>query len=241
MHTGLRKSDESLSDTERFACLAGGTILSVVGMRRGGALGMSLALGGGALAMLGLMRPTSTMSHDLWSRGAPGMLGRMPHGGPVEVRCSITIGKPRHEVFAFFRRFENLPRFMKHVESVTERADGSSHWVVRGPAGTHVEWDSLIESEVEGERIAWRSREGAEVPNRGEVRFQDAPGDRGTELHLHLTYEPPAGRLGRAVAWLLGEEPDLQARDDLRRLKQLLETGEVPTSLPHGKTVSGYH
>jgi uncharacterized membrane protein len=145
----------------------------------------------------------------------------------IGVRKSITVNRPPEEVYAFWRRFENLPRFMQHLESVETAADGRSHWKAKGPVGTSVEWDAEITEDRPNELIAWRSVENADVDNAGEVRFTRAAGGRGTEVHVDLRYDPPAGKLGALVAKLFGEEPNQQVADDLRRFKQVLETGEV--------------
>ena len=158
----------------------------------------------------------------------------------LQVQRTVTVRKPADEVYRYWRRLENLPEFMTHLESVESRGDGRSHWVAKGPAGTKVKWDAEITEETPGEIIAWRSVKGAKVDNSGEVRFAPAPGDRGTEITVELRYDPPAGRLGAAVAKLFGEAPEQQLADDLRRLKQVLETGEVVRSdaLPQGTKTS---
>ena len=143
---------------------------------------------------------------------------------------AVTIGKPREEVYAFFRRFSNLPRFMTNVERIDELDDRRSHWVVRGPAGHDVEWDAVVTADEPGRLIGWESQEGADVKNHGRVEFRDAPADRGAEIHAAITFEPPAGELGKLVAGLFGKDPGEQAHADLRQLKMLLETGEVSTS-----------
>ena len=147
----------------------------------------------------------------------------------IAVRRAVTINRPLPDVYGFWRRLENLPRFMAHLESVTETGDGVSHWVAKAPGGT-VEWDAELVEEREGELLAWRSKPDTAIPNAGEVRFGQAPTGRGTEVHVALTYEPPAGAAGAAFAKLLGEEPDQQVREDLRRFKQVMEAGEVPTT-----------
>ena len=147
------------------------------------------------------------------------------HGRPVT--RSITVRQAPEEVYAFWRRFENLPRFMAHLESVHTIDDRHSHWRAKAPAGMSVEWDAEIVIDRPNELIAWRSLPGSTVPNSGQVRFVRAPGDRGTEVHVELIYSPPAGKLGVVVAKLLGEEPGQQVAADLRRFKQVLETGEV--------------
>jgi uncharacterized membrane protein len=146
----------------------------------------------------------------------------------VHVEESVTINKPVADVYRFWRNFENLPQFMKHLESVAVREGGISHWVARGPAGMKVEWDARIINEIDGKVIGWQSLEGSTVSTAGSVNF-DATA-QGTRVTVHLQYNPPAGKLGAAVAWLFGEEPNLQVREDLRRLKQLFETGEIATT-----------
>ena len=143
---------------------------------------------------------------------------------------AVTIGKPREEVYAFFRRFSNLPRFMTNVDRIEERDATHSHWVVKAPAGRTVEWDSVVTADEPGRLIGWESAPGADVANHGRVEFRDAPADRGCEIHAVISYEPPGGELGRLAAKLFGKDPGDQAHADLRQLKMLLETGEVATT-----------
>lgn len=150
-------------------------------------------------------------------------------GRAVFVRHAVTVNRPIEEVYAFWHNFSNFPRYMGHVESVTV-AGKRSHWVAKAPGGMRVEWDAEIVEEVENERISWRSLERSDVQHSGSVRFVRAPGARGTEVRVELMYTPPAGTVGRAIAKLFGEEPEQQIRDDLRRFKQLVETGEIPLS-----------
>jgi uncharacterized membrane protein len=142
---------------------------------------------------------------------------------------AVTINLPRAEVYAYWRDLENLPRFMKHLESVTALDSRRSHWVAKAPAGMKVEWDAEIITDEPNSVLAWRSTGDAEVENAGSVQFADAPGDRGTEVLVQLTYDAPAGALGRIIAKMLGEEPERQVREDLRRFKALIETGVIPT------------
>ncbi len=145
----------------------------------------------------------------------------------VAVRRDITIGRTPEELYRFWRDFENLPRFMEHLESVQVLGDRRSHWKARAPAGSTVEWDAEIVEDRPNELIAWRSVAKADVPNTGSVRFTPAPGDRGTEIRVELRYDPPGGALGALVAKLFGEEPGQQVDGDLRRLKQVMETGQI--------------
>jgi uncharacterized membrane protein len=150
-------------------------------------------------------------------------------GDAIAVRA-VTIGKPRDEVFAFFRDFQNLARFMENIDRIDIVDEKRSHWVVKAPAGHQVEWDSLITAEELGRLLAWETTPNAEVKNHGQVEFRDAPGGRGTEVHATIVYEPRAGALGKLIATLFQKEPGQQAKRDLRRLKMLLETGEIATT-----------
>jgi uncharacterized membrane protein len=151
----------------------------------------------------------------------------------IHVEEAVTVNKPLPEVFRFWRNFENFPTFMHHLKSVSQREAGISHWVARGPAGLDVEWDARIINEIDGRLIAWQSLEGSRVSTAGSVNFRETP--RGSEVRVNLQYNPPAGKLGAAFAWLFGREPSIQIREDLRRFKQLIETGEIPTT--HGQPV----
>ena len=150
------------------------------------------------------------------------------HG--IHASASCVVNRPLEEVYNFWRDFQNLPRFMRHLDSVVDLGDGRSHWKVKGPAGMEVEWDATILADVPGEVITWRSLENADVDNAGAVRFEQAPGARGTIVRVNFEYNPVAGVLGAAVARLFGEEPNQQLDDDLRRFKQVLEVGEVVVS-----------
>lgn len=148
----------------------------------------------------------------------------------VHVEKSITINATPRELYNFWRDFENLPRFMENLESVNKIDDTRSHWVATGPAGKKVEWDAEIYNEKEGEMIAWRSLAGADVTNAGSVRFEEAPGGRGTYLKVTLNYNPPGGKAAALFAKLFGQEPGQLVEHNLKRLKQLVETGEISTT-----------
>jgi uncharacterized membrane protein len=147
----------------------------------------------------------------------------------VHIEKSIAIEKSPEELYSFWRDFTNLPLFMRNLDSVTVLDATRSHWVARGPAGTRVEWDAEIYNEIENELIAWRSTENADVVNAGSVRFQKAPTGHGTFVRVTMNYNPPAGTVGASVAQLLGAEPAQLIKEDLRRLKQLAEAGEIAT------------
>lgn len=149
--------------------------------------------------------------------------------GDIGGRVGLTIRRPVEDVYAYWRNVENLPRFMAHLESVQVLTAGRSRWTATAPVGT-VEWEAEIVEDRPGELLAWRSVEGADVPNSGSVRFAPAPAGQGTEVTVELAYTVRGGTLGATVAKLLGEEPVQQIRDDLRRFKQVMETGEVVRS-----------
>ncbi|HWE63978.1 MAG TPA: SRPBCC family protein [Chloroflexota bacterium] len=148
----------------------------------------------------------------------------------MDVKKAITINRSPEEIYQFWHDFRNLPRFMDHLESVQMTGEKRSHWKAKAPAGTTVEWDAETVDDQPNQRIAWRSLTGAAVDNAGSVRFVPAPGGRGTEVHVELRYDPPGGALGATVARIFGEEPGQQVSDDLRRFKQVLETGEITRS-----------
>jgi uncharacterized membrane protein len=145
----------------------------------------------------------------------------------IEVTAAITINRPRNEVYDFWHNFENFPGFMAHLESVQVIDERRSHWKAKAPGGATVEWDAETGEDRPNELIAWRSLPDSEVPNSGTVRFRDAPRGRGTEVIVELRYRPPGGRLGALIAKLFGEEPSQQVKGDLRRLKQVMEIGEI--------------
>ena len=150
------------------------------------------------------------------------------HGIHAKGHCVVNL--PPEEVYRFWRDFQNLPRFMRHLEAVHDVGNGRSHWKAKGPAGMEVEWDATIIADVPGEVITWRSLEGSDVDNAGAVRFERAAGGRGTIVKVNIEYNPIGGVIGATVAKLFGEEPEQQLDDDLRRFKQVLEVGEVVVS-----------
>jgi len=157
--------------------------------------------------------------------------GTIRHGD-VLIGRSVTINRPREKLYAFWRDFTNLPLFMRNVHSVSIKDQSHSHWVIEAPAGKTVEWDSKITADEPGRLIAWESLDGASVRNSGRVDFLDSPDGRGTVVRVTLTYDPPAGTVGKLIAKLFQKEPKVQARQDLRRFKQLMETGEIATAQP---------
>jgi uncharacterized membrane protein len=230
---GTSQSSVNIGETERLVSLVGGAALAFVGLERRSLGGLVVAALGGALVYRGF-----TGSCGLYK--ALGVTSAEPappekysqHGIHVEV--ATTIGKPAAELYRFWRNFENLPNFMQHLESVKVIDDKRSKWVAKGPAGSTVRWEAEIINEEPDALIAWRSLAGAQVDNAGSVRFVEAPAGRGTEVRVTLDYVPPGRTLGKWIAKLLGEDPQLQIEEDLRRFKALMETGEIPVGTSQG-------
>ena len=224
-----------------------GTALNANHARRGRVTAAMAAVAGvTALDVLCAQR-LSADSRVRSGRSRAALLGRPPEERGVHVRKIITIGRPAEDLYRFWRDFENLPRFMRHLEAVQVMDERRSHWKAKAPLGRTVEWDAEVTEDRPNERLAWRSLEGADVPNHGSVTFEPAPGGRGTTVKVDLRYEPPGGAIGATVAKLFGEEPGQQVQEDLRAFKQLMETGEVvqseasvkgggPAQPPSGKT-----
>jgi uncharacterized membrane protein len=240
--TANRTQVTNLGVAERWASIAGGVALVSCGMKKGSVLGRSaLAILGGDLIYTGVTGYTPCFKAlGVKSRKTTGnQSAPIPYQQGIRVDTAITIQKSREELFSFWRHLENLPRFMRHLHSVTRIDDTHSHWIAQGPGGKMLEWDAEIINEQLNERIGWRSLPGSDLSTAGSVHFKEAPGGRGTEVEIELQYIPPAGALGAAYAKLLGLDPADQIKDDLRRLKQMLETGETATinGQPHGKDI----
>jgi uncharacterized membrane protein len=201
--------------------LLGAALASRQSRRPRVALALAAVLG---VAMLDLLSSQQVARHPR------AQLRERPRGGVVPVRVDLIVNRTPQECYAFWRDFTNFPRFMRHVEEVRVIDDRRSHWTVTGPAGTHVQWDAEVVEDVPGERIGWHSGTDAQVRHAGVVRFERAPGGRGTIVRIRMTYHAPAGEIGALVANAFGVAPELQARHDLRRFKQVIETGEVPTT-----------
>jgi uncharacterized membrane protein len=220
LHSDRGNGRKRLSTVDSWLSLIGGGTLLAVGLQRGvsrrSALGYSLAAGGGALLYNGL-RPRNRQS-----------------GAHVEV--SYTINKPAEELYRYWRNFENLPKFMTHLESVRPTGTRGAHWEARGPLGRRFSWDTEITEERSNEYIVWRSVEGSLLKAAGAVQFRPAPGDRGTEVTVAIDYRPAGGSVSQFLAELLGPAPRRLLREELRHFKQLMEAGEIPSTegQPHG-------
>lgn len=207
-------------DLERWASLLGGGALVLMGLRERSLKGVLTAVAGGGLVYQGATG-TSTLSQI---QDAVGL------DSAIRVEKTVTINRPASELYAVWRDFNNLPRFMRHLKSVTVTGDRRSHWVANAPLGTDVEWDAEIITDEPDHMIAWTALPGADIENSGFVRFQPATGGRGTEVKVVMEYNPPGGALTAALARLFGEEPEQQIGDDLSRFKQLMEAGEIATN-----------
>jgi uncharacterized membrane protein len=180
-----------------------------------------------AIAAVGGVALLDLISAVRLSRAGAGEGEQAALPGGVSVTEVINVNKSPEEVYRFWRNLENLPRFMAHLETVESTGDRRSRWVARAIAGKKVEWEAEILEDRPGQLLSWRSIEGADVPNRGSVRFLPATGGRGTIVRVELAYDPPGGKLAATIAKLFGKEPGQQVKGDLRRFKQVLETGEV--------------
>jgi uncharacterized membrane protein len=170
------------------------------------------------------------MSAALAQGARQGMGERSTESGALAVEKCITVNKSPEECYNFWRNFDRFPEFMEHLEEVSKISDTRSHWKAKAPIGSSVEWDADIGADQPGELLAWHSVEGADVDNGGTVRFERAPGGRGTIVRVEMQYKPPGGKAGALVAKLFGENPVQQIDADLRRFKQLIETGEITTT-----------
>ena len=227
-----RSLSMNVGETERIASAVGGAGLAIYGLTRGSLPGVLLALVGGSLVyrdVTGHCNVYEALGVDTAKAKQRSGQVSVPGNRGIKVEHSVTVNRAPDELYQFWRKFENLQRFMQHLESVTQTSEKRSHCVARAPLGTTIEWDYEIINEKPDDLIAWRSLERSDVDNAGSVRFSKATGGRGTEVTVSLEYDPPGGAVGAAIAKLFGEEPKQQVTEDLRRFKQLMEAGELPT------------
>lgn len=221
----------NVGQTERIVSATGGALLTLFGLgqlskeSRSSLGGFALALAGGALLFRGASGHcpiNAAVGRDTTTTGRQAV--------KLEINKTITVFKPRQEVYWFWRKLENLPRFMQHLSEVSQIDEKRSHWQARIPMSMgQISWDAEIIADEENQRIAWCSIPGAAVDNAGEVRFRDAPGNRGTEIQAIISYRPPAGDIGGLVAKWLNGSLEQMVKEDLRRFKHIIETGELPT------------
>ena len=191
------------------------------------------AAAAGAAFLLGRKAMQTTDDHVI-SDAPPHVLrgdaAKQVQGDETYVGRTVTIGRPRQELYDFWRGFDRLPQFMDNVESVEKLDEQRSRWIIKGPGGHDVEIVSRLVEDVPGEKLAWESEEGSDLDTSGVIEFSDAPPGRGTYVRFLMAYDPPGGAIGRGIAKLMQREPTVQARRDLRRFKELMETGEVATN-----------
>jgi uncharacterized membrane protein len=205
----------SLGRVERFGgALAGGALVAF-GLFRRTLEGALVAFAGGALLLVSLRRRRESA------------FGSRAGTSGIRVTQAITVDRSPAELYSFWKDFGNLPRIMPHLESVRPLDGKRTRWIANGPAGVRIVWDAEVVRDIENELIVWQSLEDADVPNAGSVAFNALPDGRGTEVKVVLRYDPPGGRAGAAFAKLFGEDPALRVAEDLTRLKQIMETGEM--------------
>lgn len=220
----LTNTDTNLNQTERIVSGVLGGGLLAYGLKRGDSTGTALLVIGGILGLRGATGHCQIK--DLLNADSVKTNVQSWLSGKIEVKKAITINKSPMELYAFWRNFENLPQFMNNLESVITVDDLRSYWKAKAPLGYTVEWQAEITDEILNEKIAWRSLEGADIPNSGSVEFRPTT-NRGTEVVVHITYEAPAGKFGLLAAKIFGEAPSQQISEDLRRFKSLMEAGLI--------------
>jgi uncharacterized membrane protein len=226
----LVRTGRNMADVERWASMATGVGLAAYGLARRNRVGWLLAGVGTLLVRRGLTGHCQTYELLGINTAGTGSDTRRALGGSggVSVDESVTINQPIELLYRFWRNLENLPRFMHHLQSVERVTDTLSRWRAVGPAGSVMEWNAEIINEVPNQVIGWRSVEGSDVVSAGSVNFDDAGGG-GTRVRVRLQYSPPGGKVGAAVAKLMGRDPGTEIREDLRRFKQLLEGSGQPS------------
>ncbi|TGU74755.1 SRPBCC family protein [Geomonas terrae] len=217
----------NVGPAERKASLAGGAALALSGLRnlsrRNYASGLAMIAAGGMFLYRG-----QTGYCGLYDAMGVDTMHTQPGG--LRIEKAVTIGLPPNEVYEFWRNLENLPRFMKHLESVEVTGPRTSHWKAMGPGGISAEWDAEMMEDTPGQQISWHSVGEADIPNKGSVEFKEAPGNRGTEVRVTIDYYPPGGAAGKAAARIAHGVNAQQLEEDLKRLKQILEVGEETTA-----------
>jgi uncharacterized membrane protein len=246
MATVLKRSPETnVNETERWISLIGGTSLAAYGLTRRDKGGMGLAALGGLLLWRGATGHCDmyqalgiNTSKRGYAKGTGSNKG-VPYELGIRIDEEVRVHRPASELYKFWRNLENLPRFMHHLNCVTMRDDGTSHWVVNGPAGMTVAWDAEIVNDIENQVIGWRSLPGSQVDSGGSVRFEEM-GDGTTAVRVSLQYNPPGGGIGAKIARLFGEDAETMIREDMGRFCELMETGTVAvaTSTKKGKVKS---
>ena len=226
----LTSERANITDRERVGSATVGAALITYGLKRRDWMGALSALTGAALlyrGATGYCQVSDSVGRNTRAEQDTKEALAGPRG--VNVCEAVTIQRSAAELYREWRNLEALPEVMKHLESVREMSDGTSHWAARGPAGKVFEWDAEILQDIPGQLLSWRSLPGADVISAGSVNFDEVPGG-GTRVTVRLQYDPPGGKIGAYVAWLMRQEPSQQIREDLQEWQRRIETGSVPTA-----------
>ena len=226
----IKPNPVNVGDVERWASTIGGTLLVVQGIRSRSIGGIALALAGGGLIYRGVSGHCGAYQALKIDTSGKHRSARDQHvhDGRL-IKHVAVVERPAQELYDYWRKVENAPHFMQDVKSVTKTGPNRSHWVSGGPFGTSFEWDSEVFQDEPGRMFAWKTLPGADVAHAGAIHFEPNTGGRGTVVTVEINYEPPAGSLGVTVAKLIGQDPDSMTKENLRRFKQLMETGEIAT------------
>lgn len=218
----------NINDIERWASMGAGLALAVFGITRQRPAGFALAAVGAILFRRGFSAHCDVYQALGVNTASGGGDTRGALGGSrgVLVEESVSVSRSPQELYRFWRNLENLPRVMRHLESVERITDTISRWRAKGPAGLSVEWNAEIHNDVPDKLIGWRSLDGSDVISAGSVNFE--PTGRGTRVRVRLQYSPPGGKAGDALARLVGRDAATEIREDLRRFKQDVESGQIP-------------
>lgn len=223
-----KQKQVNVGETERKASVAAGSALALSGVtaltKRRFLPGLAMMVAGGLMLYRG-----KTGHCDVYEALGVDTVEESSDAG-LCIEKVLTINRPRQQVYEFWHDLENLPRFMQHLESVQVTGEKTSHWKARGPGGLTVEWDAVMMDDYPEQQIGWHSVGEPDLPNKGTVEFKTAPGDRGTEVKVSIYYYPPGGAAGRAAAKVAHAVNAQQLEEDLKRLKQILETGEIATA-----------
>jgi uncharacterized membrane protein len=244
MHTRTINGDEewtpwrNVGDLERWGSVAAGSVMIAYGLVRRTPRAAMLAVAGTPLVYRG-MTGHCAVYEGLGMSTATDTRAALGGEAGIRVKEAIRIERPVEDLYRFWRRLENLPQFMEHLARVEDQGNGRSHWVAKGPAGSRVEWDAEIINDVENKMISWKSLPGSDVATAGSVHFDSVRAGRESQITVNLQYSPPAGKAGSWVAWLFGRDASQTIREDLRRLKQILEAGEVARAQSNSSTAGG--
>lgn len=213
----------NVQGAERWASAGAGVALLVTAMRRGGAAGLLEALLGGALLARSVTGYCPVKRNLIATPYERRLAQEQGWHSATALSASLIIRRPRHEVYAYWRNFNNLSHFMEHIERIEVLSSNRSRWVVKAPLGQTVEWVAHVTEDIADERIAWETEYDADVRSSGWVEFRDTPDGTSTQVQALIAYEPPGGRIGHLAARLWREDPATQAHDDLLRLRNILE------------------